>query len=133
MSITTTISETLAGVLDVADPNEVAAALRLTRLGTMLTPLKETITLAAPGTVFTLSKPALKVVTCQVTVGTVTGDRIMTDSAGTVRAPHDAAAPGVAKLADNGTTITFDASVTTIIVTYIPRSYTDVTGAFKRS
>lgn len=125
--MTTTANKTIAGALDQADPNMLADLLRLVKLGTLLTPVKQTISQSSAVTV-TLDPPALSVTTLRVTGGTVTsGIYQVADEAAT---EVDSATLGVASLNDEGDTLTFAAAITDLIVQYIPRSYTDVTGDF---
>lgn len=116
---------TIAELLDRANPNDLADALRKIKLGTMLTPKKAALTQAA-GTAVTLDPPALIVQHARVTTGVSTGNYIPTDSGGTAAAPSGAA-PGVVKVSDDGATLTFNANVEALTVTYIPRSDTDIT------
>ena len=137
MSVTTTAAQTINTVLDQADPDLLSDALRQVKLGTLLTPLKETITNATVNAAIVLTKPALAVITCRVSdvsggAGAL-GDRVVSDSSGTPSAPHATGVPAIATLSADGTTITFEGTVKAAVVTYIPRSYTDITGAFKRT
>lgn len=133
---TTTTAETLAGVLDKADPNLLADALRKIALGTLLTPTKKTITLGTVSATVPLSPPALVVTALRVSDvsgGTgAAGPRHVTDAGGTAGAPG-ATGPGIALLSDDGATLTFEGTVKAIVIEYVPRSSADVTAAFKRS
>lgn len=151
---TATYPPTIANALDSANPNNVADLLQLVKLGRMLTPLKLTLTglTSAAAINLTLLKagasgivvnsgqlnagdalpPIQDVKTLRVTAGAATaGPRTIADSGATATAPAGAnALPGVAKLSDDGTTITFDTTVTAFVIEYIPRPYTDLTTSF---
>lgn len=142
MSQTATKARTLQEVLDEANPNELADALRKAKLGTTLAPLKRTFTgltgaasydltaLDASGETAGKSNPnrlaALNVTTLRVTAattGTAVGSYITTDAGGTVVSPATSTAVGIAKLSDDGKTLTFaTADVTAFVIEYIPRT-----------
>lgn len=128
---TTTVKATLASVLDQANPNSVADALRKVKLGTLLTPKQlDTGTITGIATV-TLDPPALLVQSARVvtsgTAGSV-GAYIVADASATPAVPAAANTnPGVASLSADGVTLTFPNTITRAIVTYIPRSDTDMT------
>lgn len=146
--MTTSVATTLQKALDRANLSNLDACLAKAKLGTMLTPLKRTFTGLTAAAAFDLTAidgtgetagagnekrlAALSVTTLRVTaVGTgALGTRIMTDTGGTALA-GDATSPGVAKLSDDGKTITFEGTVTAFVITYIPRSFTDMTAADK--
>ena len=124
---TVTATKSLGTQLDQADPNTLADVLRQVQLGTILTPLKKTLTLSAFGTVFTLNPPALTVNTFRVSDNTggnaAVGARFIGDAGAT-------ASSTVAKLSDDGTTITVEGTgALAAVVEYIPRSATDLTAA----
>lgn len=138
--MTTTATITVQAALDKADPNEVADLLRLMKLGTMLTPLKRAFTGLTSGTSFDLtaidgtgettgpSNPnrlaALIVGTLRVVTGTATGPRQVTDSGGT-------ATTAVAKISDDGKTLTFEAAITAFTIEYVPRPSVDMAKEFE--
>ena len=125
--MTTTSNQTLAGALDEANPNKVADALQKVKLGTMLTPNKQTISQASAVTV-PLDPPALSIHTLRVTGGTaIAGIYQVADTDAT---EVDSATLGVATLSDDGATLTFAAAVTDLVVIYIPRSDSDLTADF---
>lgn len=111
----TTVPQTVQKELDDANPGTGWDMLRLMKLGTMLTPTKfDSGSITASATV-TLPSAALLVATCRVVAGTATGPRQITDAGGT-------ATTGVALISDDGLTLTFEATVTQIIVEYLPRA-----------
>ena len=127
--MTTTADKTLAGVVNDANPNNIADALAKVKLGTLLTPQTREIVQASSVDVI-LDPPALgpASVTARVTAGTaLAGVYRVTDAAGTA---VDSATLGVATLSADGATLTFDAAVTELVVDYIPRSAVDMTSDF---
>lgn len=129
--MTATATDTFQTELDKGNPNTVADVLQKMKLGTMLTPLKATLTLAAPGTAFTLDPPALIVGTCRVTDNgagnAAEAPRQITDAGGTPSAT-------VATLSDDGATITIEGTgAVEMIVEYIPRPEQDMTEQFAPS
>lgn len=143
--------QSLQGYLDQANPNFLADVLRQIGLGSLLTPLKVTfsgltaaasfdITTAANFEFATVNQgspiydnqgylpPILCVNTLRVTaVGTgATGARFVTDTGGT-------ASSTVAKVSDDGKTLTFEGTVTGFVIEYIPRSITSMTSNFESS
>lgn len=158
MTTTATAVETNKSVLDIADPDKLADVLRKVKLGTLLTPLKRTITLAtvaascdltavdASGETTGPSNPnrlaALSVITLRVTDVTggtgAAGPRSVTDAGGTPAAPPTAtayagASIGLATLSDDGKTVTFEGTVKAFIIEYIPRASVTMTDEFKRA
>lgn len=136
----TVINETMTSALNEAHPAKLADILRKMQLGTMLTPKKVTLT-GLTGTTHNItdaahgSNPAiLSVVALRVTAattGTAVGSYVVGDAGATVVSPATSAAVGLAKLSDDGTTLTFaTADVTAFVIEYIPRSAVDMTGAF---
>ncbi len=136
--MTTSKVETLRRVLNQADPNELADAFRLIRLGDMLSTIKvafagltsaaaQDITTAAAKTAaganitgITLETgenlpPIGDVTTLRVVTGGTAGARSVTDAGGT-------ASTTVALLSDDGKTLTFEAAVTAFTLTYRPRA-----------
>lgn len=117
---------TLANVLSKADPNLIADALRKVDLGVMLAPVVKTITQSS-ATTMTLSPPALcpGVVSVRVTGGASAANAyICTDAGGT------AVDGAICKLSADGTTLTFALGVTSAVVSYVPRSASDLSEAF---
>lgn len=155
MSTTKTRAQTLQTQADKANPTDLPDCLRAMRLGRMLTPLKVTVAGAVAAAAFDLTAlkvgdgittvnqgpqmdagdalfAALSVLNLRVVAGAaLAGPRLVGDSGATVTAPAGAnALPGVAKISDDGKTITFDANVTGFVIEYIPRSAQDMTSAF---
>jgi hypothetical protein len=127
--MTTTADKTLAGVVNDANPNNIADALAKVKLGTLLTPQTRAIVQASSVDVI-LDPPALgpASVTARVTAGTaLAGVYRVTDTDGT---EVDSATLGVATLSADGGTLTFAAAVTELVVDYIPRSAVDMTSDF---
>ncbi len=143
--MTVSISTTNKSALDQARPGQLEDILRQVKLGTMLTPLKRTFTgltsaasfdltlIDGTGETTGISNPnrlaALSVTNLRVTAGTaLAGPRTVGDTGTTVTAPAGAnGLPGVAKISDDGKTLTFDAAITAFVVTYIPRAGLDLT------
>jgi len=126
--MTTTVDLNLAGVVDEADPNKISDALRLVKLGTLLTPQGRTITQPAAATV-TLDPPAMgpASVSARVTAGAAAaGRRDISDSGDTPSAT-------LATLSDDGATLTFEADVTDVVVDYLPRPAADMAGDFPQT
>ncbi len=144
MSSTRTLTDTTQSVLDQAEPGLLASALQQVKLGTVLTPMKQTfasltsaaaqqITTAAaaaaatPGVntnqepAATTLPPILAVTAGRITAGTAHQNPfIVTDSGGTPTDPSSGIS--VATLSDDGTTLTFGAAVTGFVLEYIPRA-----------
>lgn len=123
--MTITVDKTLGGMLDDADPNTLPDALRQVKLGTLLSKQKQAISQPAANTV-TLDPPAQgpATVAARVTAGAAAaGPRLITDSGGTPDAT-------TATLSDDGTTLTFEADVTDVVVDYQPASSADLTSDF---
>lgn len=136
---TTTITKprTVQAVLDEANPNEMSDALRKAKLGTVLAPLKRAFAAQAAAAAFDLTQidatgetagaanpnrlAALIVSTLRVTGGAAAaGPRIITDTGGAAAGPGTGII-GIAKISDDGKTITFDANVTDFVIEYVPR------------
>jgi hypothetical protein len=141
--MTTTFKETLKSALDEASLGKIADVLAQMDLGTMLTPKKVTLT-GLTGATHDITDAAhgrnpaiLAVVALRVTAattGTAVGSYGITDAAGTVVSPATSAAMGIAKLSDDGKTLTFaTADVTAFVIEYIPRPAVDMNGAFTRA
>lgn len=150
---TTTRTRSVQEVLDNANPNELGPALAKAKLGTTLAPLRRVFTGLAAAASFDLTAidatgetpgaanpkrlAALSVTALQVTAsGTATslGAYIAADSSATAIVPPGGAgaAVGVAKISDDGKTITFPNTVTGFTIQYIPRvlSSTDMAAHF---
>lgn len=146
--MTTTKVETIRQVLNQASPDELADAFRKIKLGDMLSVIKVTVAAltatAAPDITSAAVKAAATIVgttlesgenlppigqllslrvTASGTAASV-GSYIATDTGGTATLPTGGASAGVgiAKLSDDGTTITFPNTVTAFVVTYRPRA-----------
>lgn len=134
-SNTDSAARTLGAELDAANPNTLAAALALVKLGTIFTPIEEEITNASAGVDIVLSKKALLVQSVRVTDVSAgsehVGAKIVQDSAatpvdqnvvattGTVLAGVDVAV-GTCVLSADRTKITFAGTVKKALVSYIP-------------
>lgn len=150
----TTAEQTYQQWLNKANANLLPTIFQKMKLGNMLSPVKVTVTgltatttpditsaavrLAATVTGLeretTENLPAiLAVKTLRVTaVGTgATGPRVVTDSGGTAVAPSSGIA-GVALLSADGTTLTFECTVTGFVLEYIPRSATALSDNYPR-
>ncbi len=136
---TTTKNRTLQLVLDVANPNDLPAALAQLKLGTVFAPLKRTFTGLTAAASFDLTAidgagettgagnpnrlPAAHVRTLRVTAsGTANtvGSYIVSDAAGTAVSPTAGANVGIALLSDDGKTVTFPTTATAFIIEYVP-------------
>lgn len=129
---TTNEVQTLQVVLDKANPETLADALRKVKLGTLLTPLKITktgMTLAAAHDITDHehghNPPILAIIALRVTVKDTAafGVRMIGDAAATLSTT-------VARLSDDGKTITFEGTVSGFVLEYIPRSDVDMTDVF---
>ncbi len=129
--MTTTKTDTVQAALDAANPNDLADALQLVKLGTMLTPLKRVFTGLSSSAAFDLtlidgsgetagvSNPnrlaALLVGTMLVTAGAAaSGPRAPTSDAATATSTFF-------RLSDSGKVVTFDNTVTGFTIEYMPR------------
>lgn len=144
MSTTATSKRSLKTVLDEANPNEIADAIRKLRLGTMLTPLKRVFTGLTAAAAFDLTAidasgettgvnnpnrlPALVVHALEgVTESSGTASKgtyvIGVHGVSTTVDPTNSTVAGVATLSDDGKTITFpEADVTGFTIIYLPRT-----------
>lgn len=151
----TTAELTYQQWLNRANLNLLPTIFQKMKLGNMLSPVKVTVAslgatatpditsaavLAAASAISGLERetgdrlPAiLAVKTLRVTaVGTgATGPRIVTDSGGTAVAPSSGIA-GVALISADGTTLTFEGTVTGFVIEYIPRSNTALSDNYPR-
>ncbi len=153
--MTTNVLKTIRGVLNTANPNDVADALRKIKYGNMLEPIKIVVVgmtaIAAPVITGALVKAAATIsgglslangemlpaianivslrVTASGTAGSV-GTYGISDSSGTAIVPPGgaSAAMGVALLNDAGTTITFPNTITAFTLVYMPRPFVDLEG-----
>jgi hypothetical protein len=144
--MTTTVRPTLKAALDKAQPHILSDVLAKVKLGTMLTPLKRAFTglsaaasfdltaIDATGETAGASNPnrlaALSVIALRiVTSGTAAsvGAYVVTDTGGTAVTTDTGARVGIAKISDDGKTITFPNTVTAFTIEYMPRSYEDLT------
>lgn len=150
MAATATKTETLKDALDTANPVDVADALHKVKLGTMVTPLKRAFTALTAAASFDLTTidgtgetptgatnpnrlAALTVGTLRVTAsGTANsvGSYAVGDVAATLLSPLASTVVGLARLSDDGKTVTFLTTVTAFIVEYIPRPSSDMAARF---
>lgn len=140
--MTAIVNRTVRNVLDEANPNDIPDALRRLKLGTMFTPLKRTFTGLTAAGAFDLTTidatgettgagnpnrlAALSVTSLRVTAETTgtdaTGSYAITDTGGTALNPTNSTLVGLAKISDDGKTITFlSTDVTAFVIEYIPR------------
>lgn len=140
--MTAIVNRTVRSVLDDANPHDIPDALRRLKLGTMFTPLKRTFTGLTAAGAFDLTAidgtgetagtanpnrlAALSVISLRVTAETTgtdaTGSYAITDAGGTGLNPTNSTLVGLAKLSDDGKTITFlSTDVTAFVIEYIPR------------
>ena len=135
--MTTTAVYTLQKALDAANPSQIADALREIGLGTMLTPIKETITLGSVRNhIHLLSDsvaklPAQQILMCRVSDVTggagAVGVRVVSDS--TPAAPG-ATGPGIITLSADGDIITFENTVLAVVVWWLPMPKTATSAHF---
>jgi hypothetical protein len=150
--------ETLQSVLDKSDPNTLADALRLTGLGARAAVVKVVATGLTAGASFDITTAAVKaastitgidplhtgellppiaqVVSLRVAAsGTPNsvGTYVVGDTGSTMVSPTAGANVGIARLSDDGKTITFLTTVTAFTLTYVPRSKVAVTSVFAPS
>lgn len=144
MTTTATSKRSLKTVLDEANPNELADALRKALLGTLLTPLKRVFTGLTAAAAFDLTAidatgettgvnnpnrlPALVVQALEgVSESSGTASKgtyvIGVHAVSTTIDPTNSTVAGVATLSDDGKTITFpEADVTGFTIIYLPRT-----------
>lgn len=115
--------ETLKSALNRANPNTLADVLAKIDLGTMLEPKTVTVTQTAAVTV-PLNPPALGVFSARVTSGAAAAGVRMVSDAG------DSATATVCTLSADGATLTFEANVTGVVVSYMPRPAVDMATAW---
>lgn len=130
--MTTVKTTTVKDVANSGNLNQLADVAQKAKLGDMLQPVKlvKTGLTAASSIDITSvalgSNPACGCVgTLRVTAGAAAaGDRAITDAGGTASAT-------VAKISDDGKTLTFEANVTGFVMTYMPRSAVDTSAKFE--
>lgn len=150
MTSTTTKPETLKDLLNAANPNELADVLQKVQLGTVLAPLKRVFTGLTAAASFDLTaidgtgetagatnparQAALNVnylrVDASGTAASV-GNYIPGPPTSTLLIPPGGAnaGVGVARLSDDGKTLTFPNTITDFTISYIPRPAADMAGA----
>lgn len=158
MAATDTSTFTLRDAVNNSKEGQMDDALKLMQLGDMLTPMKYTVTLTTPSATVTIpnlgnTQPATIVPSSvspvltdpldisrlpaalnptttyvNVTVGTAAGVRTIIDAGGT-----PAVSATLASLSDDGRVLTFEATVTTFIIWYVPRSATSMLSIFPQS
>jgi len=154
--MTTTKTRTIRAALDDASLGELSSLLTLMKLGTILSPIKvvaQGLTAAASHDITTAAFKALATITgitldtgenlpalggclslrCTAnTGGTHVGTYILTDVAGVMLTPATSTACGVARISDDGKTITFPgADITAFILEYMPRADTSPDTAYQ--
>lgn len=140
MPVTTTTKESVKVALDNALPDKLPSALQRVKLGTLLTPVEETITKTVVAATIALDTEssvelgALLVQSVRVTnagggTGT-TGVKVLVDSA---QAPADAVdnnSTGTVSLSADGKTLTFAGTFLAARVRFIPAPSVDLTDDF---
>jgi hypothetical protein len=128
---TTTRVTTIAAKANAGDPDTLGDVARKVQLGALLQPVQLVKTGLTSASSFDITSAALGsnppigcISTLRVTAGAAAaGDRAVTDAGGTASAT-------VAKLSDDGKTVTFEAGVTAFVMQYMARSAVDTSGAF---
>lgn len=157
--MTTQLSNTLQRALDAGDLNVLADLMRKIRLGTMLSPIKLVATGLTAAASFDITAVAFRAfctltgveiptgeglpailavktlrITASGTAGSVgpyvVGDAGVTPAIPPTATAYAGAAVGLAKLSDDGKTITFPNTVTAFTLEYIARAYTDLDDTF---
>lgn len=145
--MTTTKTKSLRSVLNSADPNELADALRLIKLGNRLSVIKATIASLTAASAVDITSAGVKAaatisgitlesgenlppiahvlslrVTASGTAGSL-GVYGVGDTGATAIVPPGGAgaAMGIAKISDDGKTLTFPNTITGFVIQYIPR------------
>lgn len=150
---TTTRDETFNTVLNQADLNEIADALRQMKFGDMCSPIKITVTGLTAASAIDITTAAVKAAATVVGKTLATGENlpaigallalrvtasgtggslgtyVFTDAGGTAIVPPGgaSAAVGIAKISDDGKTITFPNTITAFVLEYMPRAAVDMT------
>lgn len=133
--MTTTAVETLQTTLDNANPNDLADALRLIKLGTMLAPAKYDTGIINAAATVELPTPALKIISAYVksaTTAASVGSYLVTDNLSqAVVSPAASTAVGIAQIAADGQTLTFaSGDITQAQITYLPAPATALSTEF---
>jgi len=157
MSVTLTTPETVGQLANRANPNQIADILHKMQLATMMDPVKITVAgiaalaaidltalkkgdgfttinsglaewIAGQGLPAILAIKSLRV-TASFTANTV-GSYVVTDDGGTGLTPTAGANVGIAKLSDDGKTLTFLTTITGFVIEYIPRAQVDFASKF---
>ena len=154
--MTATRNQSIADEIDLSNLNTLPAALARAKLGSILQLLKVTFVALTGAATYDITSAALKAAatinvgalgveeTLLPAIGTVKSLRVtaattansvgsyaITDEAGTVLSPTASANVGLARLSDDGTTLTFaTADVTAFVIEYYPAPATDLADAF---
>ncbi len=157
--MTTTADKTIQQVLNDSNLNWIPTLLQKMKLGNMLSPVKVTFTGLTGAATYDITSAALlagasaisgldrqtgealpailAVKTLRVTAASTSnsvGTYALTDTGGTVLSPTASSVVGLAKISDDGTTLTFaTADVTAFVIEYVPRSATALTTVFKQN
>lgn len=146
--MTTTKIETLQRALNDANPNEVADCLKRVKLGNMLNTVKVTATGLVSAASQDITTAAVKAASVIVGLALDSGENLPASNVvQSVRVTAGAAAAGlrqigdsgatasatVAKISDDGKTLTFEAGVTAFVLTYMPRSAEALSNSFAPS
>jgi hypothetical protein len=124
MAVTATATQSIKKALNSGDPALQATGLNKIKFGDMLEPVDETIVVTAAAAVVlsvssALKRAAMVVQSVRVIAGVAAlGPRTITDAGGTATAT-------ACKLGVDGDTLTFEATVTSIRVVWIPRASVD--------
>lgn len=129
---------TVSSVLETANPNNMIDALKRLHLGLREVGVKVTVassvqTVPTPGTggitsplvtvaaaVATFDPPIAAIKSLRVTTGAAAGGRIMLDAAGSA-AQIGTSGVYTAVISDDGSTITFETTITGFVIAYLPR------------
>ena len=163
MSVTATKKKTIRSTINNANLNELATSLQKAKLGNMLEPIKVTFTALTAAAAIDITTAASKAagviaggftldtgevlpaigqvlnlrVTASGTAGSVgsyvTGDAAATPAIPPTATAYAGAALGLATVSDNGKTLTFPNTITAFVLTYLPRSDSDVDADYSPS